>query len=155
MTTLEATARACRSVLFVAGLALVSARVEANTVCDPPLEPTQNGATAATALVVSQVVPGTGIELFNASSADVDLDVTDWRVVAGESQEVVADIAAGDLTVRSGWYRALSWPAGFEQVVDPSGEMALWLGSDFDDGSQISDFVCWGAAVENSKKALA
>jgi hypothetical protein len=124
-------------------------------VCPAPLDPTDDGGGAARqALVLSEVNPGDYVEVYNDTASAMDLDDEAYRLVSG--LEVVAIDSAGvgaGITIGAGGYAVLDWPAAFADAVDGGGEVMLYLDATVSDDDKIMDFVCWGTAQADSRKA--
>lgn len=127
---------------------------DAATSCADSLAPTDDMSTGAPqTLVISEINPGEYIEVYNDTDAAIDLDNVAFQLCAQPAYIAVsaAGVGAG-ITVEAGSYAQLGWPSNFGGVVDGSGEVALYANSDFADGANIMDFVCWGTATAQTRK---
>jgi hypothetical protein len=123
----------------------------------PPLDPADDGTGLAVPLVLSEIEPGTSIELFNATADDIDLDTVNFWLCSPFTYANLQVIGAG-VTVPAGGYATVPFPSNFTDV-DSGGEIILYkdisLPIDFANGSKMVDFLCWGVNPHFSRKALA
>ncbi len=108
-----------------------------------------------TDLVISEIVPGEYIEIYNSSFTEsVDLGAVSHVLVSGEFDVDIAALSSDDVPARG--YRQMPWPAGL-QMSGQSGELILYHSreSGFDEGSNMLDFVAWGEVSTHSRIELA
>src|SRR6266850_7073170 len=78
--------------------------------CTSSLSPLNDGSSAARqALLISEVNPGTFVELFNFSASDIALASTAYQLVSGNVAVPMTTAGAG-VTVPAGGLVALKWP---------------------------------------------
>lgn len=105
-----------------------------------PLMPTGT----ARQLVISEVVPAMGIEVFNPGTAPVAIDMI-WFCSQYDYAQTTAP--SGKTEVAPGAYVALAWPegSGYDLATVQGGEMLMMIN---DDGAPTPDtvqsYVCWG-----------
>ncbi len=148
----------CDDILHDASVPIDGESIDGTAACATPLAPVDDGTVVARqALLISEIVPGEAIEVFNNTAADVDLGTVAYQLSSDGATVAVsaADVGAG-VTVAAGGQAVLGWPSGFTGAVDSGGEVALYLDdSGFGSGANIMSFVCWGAAPTTSVKTLA
>jgi hypothetical protein len=109
------------------------------------------------ALLLSELSPTAFIELFNATDADLALDQGDWGLQARAVTYFLKDLSP-KVTVPAHGYAHFPWPAEL-LAADAGGELALYSGvtaaADFDDGSKLVGYACWGSDAEIARKQLA
>jgi hypothetical protein len=116
--------------------------------CAPPLDPTG----AAVNLVISEIDPGSHIEIYNPTGAAINLSTSSYQLCSPFVYAALATLGPG--TVPAGGYYLLPWPSGFTDV-DSGGEVILFADGNFGDSTKIVDFVCWGVNPHDSRKGQA
>lgn len=95
-------------------------------------------------LVISEIVPAMGIEVFNPGTAPVSLtDV--WFCSQYDYRQGPA--INGQTEVPPGGYVALSWPmgSGYELATATGGEMLMMINADgVPTPDTVQSYVCWG-----------
>lgn len=109
-----------------------------------PANCTDLAPTGSEKLIISQVVPGMGIEVFNPGTTAVSL-ASVWFC----SQYIYAQgpSASGKTEVPPGGYVMLGWPDGYELTTAADGELLLYVdptAGAFPTDQNIVDYVCWG-----------
>lgn len=133
-----------------------AAELDGSATCTGDLAPAADGGDAAhQALVISEIDPGSAIELYNNSAAAIDLGATQFGLRSAPQTAMLATLAP-NVTIAPGGLATVDWPAGFTDV-DAGGEIVLYIdvanAGDFNDGTRIGDFVCWGTNPHGSAKA--
>ena len=108
---------------------------------------------ARRALIISEIDPGTFIEVYNASAAAIDLGTSLAWFCSPFTYASMATLGAG-ITLAPGGRAALPWPVGFTDT-DAGGEVILYVDSAFAASTSVMDFVCWGTNPHSSRKATA
>lgn len=106
-------------------------------------------------LVISEIVPGEYVELFNVTYAELELSSAQHVLVSGDHAVEVASLGQGQAIGRRD-YLQLPWPTPIT-VSSESGEMVLFRDglTGFHDARKIDDFVVWGTEVAGSRIELA
>jgi hypothetical protein len=93
-------------------------------------------------LIISEIVPGTGIEIFNPGTAAVPLaDV--WFCSQYDYQEAVASNAQTE--VPAGGYVVVDWPESYTLATPAGGEMLMMINADGVPTPETTQtYVCWG-----------
>ncbi len=106
-------------------------------------------------LIISEIVPGEYIELYNSAYAEINLSSADQYLVSGLHHVGVADLGSGQ-TIPARGYRQLAWPSEMSMSWE-SGELVLFRDntSGFDDLTKIEDFVAWGESPTDSRIEMA
>jgi hypothetical protein len=99
-------------------------------------------------LILTEIVPGTAIELFNTTASDISLPGS-YQLC---SPFVYAGLGTG--TVPAGGYLTIPWPAGFADTL-AGGEVILYSNAAFGSASSVMDFVCWGTNPHGTRQSLA
>ena len=133
-----------------------AAALDAAVTCTSDLAPADDGSDAAhQALVISEIDPGSAIELYNNSGAAIDLGATQFGLRSAPQTALLATLAPG-VTIAPGGLATVAWPTAFTDA-DAGGEIVLYVNvanaGDFNDGTKIGDFVCWGENPHGSAKA--
>jgi len=134
------------------------APIDATLTCSTTLTITSDGSDAAhQALIISEIDPGSAIELYNNSGATIDLGATQYALFSADNFALLANLAP-TTSIPAGGFANVGWPSAFTDT-DAGGEIVLYINatmaSDFADGTKIGDFVCWGTNPHNSVKSLA
>jgi hypothetical protein len=120
------------------------------------LMPASDG-TGRQQLLISELSPGSFIELFNPTDADLGLAQGDWGLQARAATYYLKDLATA-VTVPAHGYAHFPWPAEL-LAGDAGGELALYTqvtaAADFDDGTKLVGYACWGSDAEIARKQLA
>lgn len=95
-------------------------------------------------LVISELVPGSYIELFNTGRRGVPLSSAPHALCEDLACSLLADLAPG-AEVPPGGYARLPWPDLFSDS-SVAGEAVLYADDLLDSGVGILDYVCWGAS---------
>ncbi len=105
------------------------------------------------ALVISEIDPGTFIEIYNTTSADLPLTGTAYQLC---SPFVYASLASlgPTVTVPAHGYAMLPWPGGFADT-EAGGEVSLYTSGAFGDPAAVMSFVCWGTNPHGTRKTTA
>ena len=94
-------------------------------------------------LIISEVAPGMGIEVFNPGTVAVPVTDNIWFCSQFDYQEATA--TGGKTMVPPGGYVVLNWPASYTLATAAGGEILLYLGTDFAPTETTQqDYVCWG-----------
>ena len=106
-------------------------------------------------LIISEIVPGEYVELYNSEYTEVDLDSADQFLVSGQHHVGVADLGSGESIPARG-YRKLPWPNDMSMSWE-SGELLIFRDnlSGFEDLTKIDDFVAWGDSPADTRIELA
>lgn len=119
------------------------------------LMPASDG-TGRQQLLISELSPGGFIELFNPTNADLSL-AEGWGLQARAVPYLLQDLTTA-VTVPAHGYAHFPWPAEL-LAGDAGGELALYSGvaaaADFDDGTKLVGYACWGSDAEIARKQLA
>ena len=99
-------------------------------------------------LILTEIVPGTAIELFNTTASDISLPGS-YPLC---SPFVYAGLGPG--TIPAGGYLTIPWPAGFEDTL-AGGEVILYSNGSFGSAASVMDFVCWGTNPHGTRQSLA
>ncbi|MBP9088786.1 MAG: hypothetical protein KBG15_21865 [Kofleriaceae bacterium] len=122
--------------------AAIDARPDAAPVC-PALSPTADGS-GRQDLVISELRPGTFIELYNNTVAAINLPTSTFGLQA-DTATYALSAEAGMIEAHS--YKTITWPAAFT-ISDSNGELGLFqnitLASDYTVAANLVDYVCWG-----------
>jgi len=105
------------------------------------------------ALVISEIDPGTFIELYNTTSSDIVLASVPYQFCSPFVYAAVASVGAG-ITVPARGYANLPWPAGFSDT-EAGGEISLYTSGAYADPAAVMSFVCWGTNPHGSRKSTA
>lgn len=120
------------------------------------LMPASDG-TGRQQLLISELSPTGFIELYNPTNADISLAQGDWGLQARAVTYFLEDLTTA-VTVPARGYAHFPWPAAL-LAGDAGGELALYSGvtaaADFDDGTKLVGYVCWGTDAEIARKQLA
>ncbi|HEX2879478.1 MAG TPA: hypothetical protein VHO25_08065 [Polyangiaceae bacterium] len=112
-----------------------------------PLMPTGT----AHELVISEVVPGMGIEVFNPGTTPVTVEHI-WFCAQFDYKQAPA--MNGQTQVPPGAYVALTWPTGdgYELTTAAGGEMLMMVNEDgFPTADTTQSYVCWGSHTGGRK----
>lgn len=106
-------------------------------------------------LIISEIVPGEYVELYNSAYTEIDLSNVDQQLVSGRQHVGVAELGNGE-TIPARGYRQLPWPSTMS-MSSASGELVLFRDSlsGFDDLTKIDDFMAWGDSSPDSRIELA
>jgi hypothetical protein len=127
---------------------------DAVAACAIDLAPTSDGSSAALqAVILAEINPGTYLELYNNTGADLDLGASAMQLVSGTVTVPMSTAGAG-VTVLAGGRAEIAWPAALTDPTDAGGEVVLYLDATPVD-ADIMDFVCWGTAPTTSLKTNA
>lgn len=125
----------------------------------PALAPTA-GARPVPDVIISEIAPGQGIELYNTTDRAIDLAMA--RLYLCASFVYTQAIGSGNppLTEKTSipprGYLKVSWPSEFETVASAmAGEMLLYRGSTVPTASNVMDYVCWGSFTGGRKTMAA
>jgi hypothetical protein len=124
-----------------------SAALSAGPEC-APLDPVPDGSGTAADLVISEIVPGSHIELFNATGLGISFSGAGRVISSPFTSYLLSTLAPGAHAAPFGFVQ-LPWPEFFADTSG-GGEIVLWFDSTFSDEA-IHDYVCWGASNENRK----
>ncbi len=128
--------------------------IDAAMACPAGLNPAPDlSAGAPPTLIISEINPGEYIEVFNNTTAPMNLAATVFELCSRPGYARVATLT-GAGTVPAGAYATLGWPVGFADV-DAGGEVMLYASSSYGTSAHIMDFVCWGVNPHSSRKAQA
>jgi hypothetical protein len=130
-------------------------RVDAGpiTCTEPSLDPVAD-ATGTPDLIISEIDPGSFIEVFNTTSAPIALGApSTFQFCSPFTYQPLATLAPG-VVVAPGGYAQLPWPSAFDDT-DAGGEIILFASSDFGTNENIMDFVCWGTNPHSSRMGQA
>jgi hypothetical protein len=105
------------------------------------------------ALVISEIDPGTFIELYNTTSSDIALSSVPYQFCSPFVYAAVASLGAG-VTVPAHGYANLPWPAGFSDT-EAGGEVSLYTSGAYADPTAVMSFVCWGTNPHGTRKSTA
>lgn len=109
-----------------------------------------SGAVGVPDLVISEIDPGTYIELFNTTDADIALSGSAIQLCSRPAYSALS-ARAPSVTVPAGGYATIPWPPTFMDV-DAGGEIILYANSSFATNTAILDYVCWGSIPHMSRK---
>ena len=112
-----------------------------------------SGAVGLPSLVISEIDPGSFIELFNTTGADIALSGSSMQLCSPFSYAALSSLAGG-VTVPAGGYAELPWPSTFSDV-DAGGEVILYASGSFGADTAILDFVCWGTDPHGTRMSQA
>lgn len=122
--------------------AAIDAAPDAAPVC-PALTPTTDGS-GRQDLVISELRPGTFIELYNNTAAAINFPTSTFGLQA-EAATYALSAEAG--MIASHAYKTIAWPAAFA-ISDMNGEMGLFqniaMASDYTVAANLVDYLCWG-----------
>ncbi|MCA9218428.1 MAG: hypothetical protein KDB27_35405, partial [Planctomycetales bacterium] len=106
-------------------------------------------------IIISEIVPGEYIELYNSRYYEIDLNDVSQVLVSGQHHVAISDLGQ-ELSISARGYRQLPWPESMT-ATSQSGEFLLYRDnlSGFDVSWKIDDFVAWGDAVADSRIDLA
>jgi hypothetical protein len=121
--------------------------------CGPALAPTDDGTGLGIELVISEIVPGQQIELFNTTGADLALAGSSFQL-CGRPWYAGLSTLAPDVVVPAGGYALVPWPADFTDTA-AGGEIALYRDLSFTMPASVVDFVCWGTNPHESRADIA
>jgi hypothetical protein len=100
-------------------------------------------------LIISQVVPGVGIEVFNAGTTAVDVhDI--WFCSSFDYQN--ANATSGKTSIAPGAFVVMDWPdtPNYAVATSTAGELLLYSDSEFPSPENLQSYVCWGAYVDGT-----
>lgn len=100
--------------------------------------------TGAEKLIISEVVPGMGIEVFNPGTTAVSLSSV-WFCSQYVYEAAVSP--GGKTEVPAGGYAVISWPSSYSLTTAADGEMLLYVDPSagaFPTAENVVDYVCWG-----------
>ena len=110
---------------------------------------------AAQTLLLSEIQPGQFIELFNPTATALKLADSDlWLCSPFVYFDLKGEATTRDVVVPARGYATIPWPPTFQDTA-AGGEVILYRGRDFGDGTKIADFVCWGSNPHGTRKTLA
>ncbi|MCA9605517.1 MAG: hypothetical protein KC619_07970 [Myxococcales bacterium] len=110
------------------------------------------GHCAGADLIIEEVDPGTGITIFNPTTAAIDTS-TGYTLCQRPSYPTLATIEAG-VMIPAGGRHTFAWPGTFADT-DAGGEIALYSSPSFIDAAALIDFVCWGTGHTPSRLTTA
>ncbi|HTM45350.1 MAG TPA: hypothetical protein VL137_10370 [Polyangiaceae bacterium] len=104
-----------------------------------PLAPTG----AARKVIISQIVPGMGIEVFNPGTTPVSISSI-WFCSDFDYQQVTAP--SGKTAIAPGAFVVLAWPdsPGYALATASGGELLLNLDTFGPTPDNVQSYVCWG-----------
>lgn len=95
-------------------------------------------------LIISEIDPGSFIEVFNTTGADITITADQFQLCSRPAYTLLSTVGGG-VVVPAGGFAELDWPGSFADT-DGGGEIALYEApGDFFAASNLLDFVCWGA----------
>jgi len=118
--------------------------------CDLPLDPVDDGSGIMADLVISEISPGSHIELFNTTDQPIDLDTSIHQLCSPFDYAAVTGLVSPGTIVPVGGFVVVGWPASFTDL-DSGGEVIVYSDNDFSDSTHILDFVCWGTNPHSSR----
>lgn len=121
--------------------------------CGPALSPADDGSGLGIELIISEVVPGEQIELYNSTAADIALGTGTWQLCGRPWYASLATLAP-EVTVPAGGYALVPWPADFTDTA-AGGEIAVYRDLSFTMPASVVDFVCWGSNPHDSRMDVA
>jgi hypothetical protein len=108
---------------------------------------------APPALVISEIDPGTFIEVYNTTSSDIPLSSTAYQLCSPFVYAALATLGAGVVVPARG-YATLPWPGSFSDT-EAGGEISLYTNGSFADPLAVMSFVCWGTNPHGTRKSTA
>jgi hypothetical protein len=121
--------------------------------CGPALAPTDDGTGLGIELVISEIVPGQQLELFNTTDTDIALAGSSYQL-CGRPWYAGLSTLAPDVVVPAGGYALVPWPADFTDTA-AGGEIAIYRDLSFTMPASVVDFVCWGTNPHESRADVA
>jgi hypothetical protein len=91
-------------------------------------------------VIISQIVPGMGIEVFNPGTAPVNIS-TIWFCSDFDYQQVTAP--SGKTAIAPGAFVVLSWPTTYVASAT-GGELLMNLDTFGPAPDNVQSYVCWG-----------
>ncbi|HPH67428.1 MAG TPA: hypothetical protein PLF40_16845 [Kofleriaceae bacterium] len=120
------------------------AMVDAAPVC-PALTPATDGSSRQD-LVISEIRPGTFIELYNNTAAPITFSTTTFGL---QSDAMTYELNAEAGAIAAHAYKTITWPAVFTASNnDQNGELGLFQNitapTEYTVDANLIDYVCWG-----------
>ena len=113
--------------------------------CDD-LDPKPGAGGSVPDVIISEVVHGQGIELYNTT--DEDIELTDDNFFLCSQLEYTAEslksLADGETVIPAKGYLMVSYPTEFKKNTEDIGEVVLFADASFFKASSAWDYVCWG-----------
>lgn len=143
--------RTTRISIFAVALVLVwiGSATTVEAACRPDLAPLDDKSGIANELIISEIDPGSFIEIYNTTSAAIPLDGSLYELCSPFVYSALRNLAPG-VVVPAGGSVVLPWPATFTDL-DSGGEIMLYRQRPFVTSTNIMDFVCWGVNPHSTR----
>jgi hypothetical protein len=90
-------------------------------------------------IVISEIDPGTFIEVYNSGTGDVLLSATGYSWCNNRSYP---RFTSHNIVVKPGGRRVINWPGGGGQ--ETGGDVSIYSTASFSNGAKQLSYVCWG-----------